>query len=152
MQAEPSKKEKYSCVCSSKEEGACIITNYPSAMDSLRGSSDKIGTIQRRIAWPLRKDDTHKSRSVLQFVVVDHIFFSWDEMCDKFSAQSHKIGDYGVATRQGKPPPSVSASLGGQTTTTQGSSAAAPAKGSMAPPTTVPTKGGRGRGTGKASA
>ena len=33
-------------------------------MDSLRGSSDKIGTIQRRLAWPLRKDDTHKSRSV----------------------------------------------------------------------------------------
>ena len=26
--------------------------------DSLRGSSDKIGTIQRRLAWPLRKDDT----------------------------------------------------------------------------------------------
>ena len=25
---------------------------------------DKIGTIQRRLAWPLRKDDTHKSRSV----------------------------------------------------------------------------------------
>ena len=33
-------------------------------MDSLRGSSIKIGTIQRRLAWPLRKDDTHKSRSV----------------------------------------------------------------------------------------
>ena len=32
--------------------------------DSLRGSSDKIGTIQRRLAWPLRRDDTHKSRSV----------------------------------------------------------------------------------------
>ena len=32
--------------------------------DSLRGSSIKIGTIQRRLAWPLRKDDTHKSRSV----------------------------------------------------------------------------------------
>lgn len=31
-------------------------------MDSLRGSSVKIGTIQRRLAWPLRKDDTHKSR------------------------------------------------------------------------------------------
>ena len=28
------------------------------AMDSLRGSSVKIGTIQRRLAWPLRKDDT----------------------------------------------------------------------------------------------
>ena len=32
-------------------------------LDSLRGSSVKIGTIQRRLAWPLRKDDTHKSRS-----------------------------------------------------------------------------------------
>ncbi|KAG5583103.1 hypothetical protein H5410_053730 [Solanum commersonii] len=27
------------------------------------GTSDKIGTIQRRLAWPLRKDDTHKSRN-----------------------------------------------------------------------------------------
>ena len=36
-------------------------------MDSLRGSSVKIGTIQRRFAWPLRKDDTHKSRSVNNF-------------------------------------------------------------------------------------
>ena len=35
--------------------------------DSLRGSSVKIGTIQRRLAWPLRKDDTHKSRSVNNF-------------------------------------------------------------------------------------
>ena len=33
-------------------------------LDSLRGSSVKIGTMQRRLAWPLRKDDTHKSRSV----------------------------------------------------------------------------------------
>ena len=29
-----------------------------------RGSSVKIGTIQIILAWPLRKDDTHKSRSV----------------------------------------------------------------------------------------
>ena len=36
-------------------------------LDSLRGSSVKIGTIQRRLAWPLRKDDTHKSRSVNNF-------------------------------------------------------------------------------------
>ena len=36
-------------------------------VDSLRGSSVKIGTIQRRLAWPLRKDDTHKSRSVNNF-------------------------------------------------------------------------------------
>ena len=34
------------------------------SLDSLRGSSSKIGTIQRILAWPLRKDDTHKSRSV----------------------------------------------------------------------------------------
>ena len=38
-------------------------------MDSLRGSSVKIGTIQRRLAWPLRKDDTHKSRSVNNFLL-----------------------------------------------------------------------------------
>ena len=40
----------------------------PLELDSLRGSSVKIGTIQRRLAWPLRKDDTHKSRSVLNFL------------------------------------------------------------------------------------
>ena len=39
-----------------------------SQLDSLRGSSVKIGTIQRRLAWPLRKDDTHKSRSVNNFL------------------------------------------------------------------------------------
>ncbi|WJX18380.1 hypothetical protein P8452_08181 [Trifolium repens] len=27
------------------------------------GTSDKIGTIQRRLAWPPCKDDTHKSRN-----------------------------------------------------------------------------------------
>ena len=32
--------------------------------DSLRGSSVKLGTIQRRLSWPPRKDDMHKSRSV----------------------------------------------------------------------------------------
>jgi len=31
---------------------------------SLRGSSVRIGKIQRRFAWALRNDDTHKSRSV----------------------------------------------------------------------------------------
>ena len=37
------------------------------ALDSFRGTSAKIGTIQRRLAWPLRKDDTLTSRSVSQF-------------------------------------------------------------------------------------
>ena len=44
----------------------CLVQHYLS--DSLRGSSVKIGTIQRRLAWPLRKDDTHKSRSVSNFL------------------------------------------------------------------------------------
>ena len=44
-------------------------------MDSLQGSSDKIGTIQRRLAWPLRKDDTHKSRSVTFFLFLVFVFF-----------------------------------------------------------------------------
>ena len=39
-------------------------------VDSHRGSSDKIGTIQRRLAWPLRKDDTLKSRSVTSFLLM----------------------------------------------------------------------------------
>ena len=42
-------------------------------MDSLRGSSVKIGTIQRRLAWPLRKDDTHKSRSVNNIYIYIYI-------------------------------------------------------------------------------
>ena len=48
---------------------ACQVADeaHPS-LDSLRGSSVKIGTIQRRLAWPLRKDDTHKSRSVQNFL------------------------------------------------------------------------------------
>ena len=45
-----------------------FIQGLPLLVDSLRGSSVKIGTIQRRLAWPLRKDDTHKSRSVTIFL------------------------------------------------------------------------------------
>ena len=40
----------------------------------------------------------------LDFVVVDSIYFSWDEMCDKFQCQDKKVGDYSVATHQGAPP------------------------------------------------
>ena len=38
------------------------MAKHGNEMDLLRESSEKIGTIQRRLAWPLRKDDTHKSR------------------------------------------------------------------------------------------
>ena len=39
-------------------------------VDSLRGSSVEFGTIQRILSWPLRKGDTHKSRSVnISFII-----------------------------------------------------------------------------------
>ena len=43
-------------------------------MGPLRRSSAKIGTIQRRLAWPLRKDDTLTSRSVSQFFWTPNLF------------------------------------------------------------------------------
>ena len=49
------------------ERAVSMLFGRPLDLDSLRGSSVKIGTIQRRLAWPLRKDDTHKSRSVQNF-------------------------------------------------------------------------------------
>ena len=40
------------------------------------GTSNKIGTIQRRLAWPLRKDDTHKSRNGPNFFLSKFVFRS----------------------------------------------------------------------------
>ena len=51
--------------CYQSSRRAC--EGFLAGLDSLRGSSVKIGTIQRKLAWPLRKDDTHKSRSVNNF-------------------------------------------------------------------------------------
>jgi hypothetical protein len=43
-------------------------------MSSVKAVSyDKIGTIQRRLAWPLRKDDTHKSRTYHFFCCAVHV-------------------------------------------------------------------------------
>jgi len=50
--------------------GAVLYEHILCLLDSLRGSSVKLGTIQRRLAWPLLKNDTHESRSVSNFVVV----------------------------------------------------------------------------------
>jgi hypothetical protein len=47
--------------------GRGLCWPFPLLLDSLRGSSVKMGTIQRSLAWPLHKDDTHKSRSVIIF-------------------------------------------------------------------------------------
>ena len=55
-------------------------------LGSLRGSSVKIGTIQRRLAWPLRKDDTHKSRSVNNFL------FLFLEKCYMFLIEAEVLG------------------------------------------------------------
>ena len=38
--------------------------NPPTCRIRFRGSSVNIGATQRRLAWPLRKDDTHEVRSV----------------------------------------------------------------------------------------
>uniref|UniRef100_A0A7N0TKQ2 Uncharacterized protein n=1 Tax=Kalanchoe fedtschenkoi TaxID=63787 RepID=A0A7N0TKQ2_KALFE len=46
-----------------------VVRSVPS------GTSDKIGTIQRRLAWPLRKDDTHKSRNGPNFFAIFHSDF-----------------------------------------------------------------------------
>ena len=40
-----------------------LVSRFQRDLDSLRGSSNLIGTTKIRLAWPLRKDDTHKSRS-----------------------------------------------------------------------------------------
>ena len=45
-------------------------------VDSLRGSSIRIGTIQRRLAWPLRKDDAQI------------------EKCEQFSRDDLQQGDW----------------------------------------------------------
>ncbi|KAG0571007.1 hypothetical protein M758_6G195900 [Ceratodon purpureus] len=42
---------------------SCFLALYPTLSSVSSETSDKIGTIQRRLAWPLRKDDTHKSRN-----------------------------------------------------------------------------------------
>ena len=43
------------------------ILLFPLAIGLALLASVKLGTIQRRLAWPLRKDDTHKSRSAANF-------------------------------------------------------------------------------------
>ena len=68
-------------------------------VDSLRGSSVKLGTTQRRLAWRVRKDDTHKSRSVNK---VNSLFVSIPvseqntppekRMCEKVSCRSTESG------------------------------------------------------------
>ena len=68
---------------------ACAACARNRETDSLRGSSVKIGTIQRRLAWPLRKDDTHKSRSVNNFSSRP------GERCVRLRGQPARVGERG---------------------------------------------------------
>ena len=71
----------------------------------------------------------------LDFLTVDAVHFVWDEMCDKFRKEEEKIGNYQLATVQGKPP------KGAGTDQTANAS-------SMAPPATINPKAKAGKGTG----
>ena len=51
------------CSCGADSSSPQVSAKPPQKSDSLRGSSVRVGTMQRRLAWPLRKDDTHKSKS-----------------------------------------------------------------------------------------
>ena len=52
----------------------------------------------------------------LSLVVVESVYYSWDELCDKFKKPEHK-GDYSISMVQGKPPAPVVADLVSQATT-----------------------------------
>ena len=43
--------------------GMSLETSFITSILVSLETSDKIGTIRRRLAWLLRKDDTHKSRN-----------------------------------------------------------------------------------------
>ena len=51
-------------LCGTRFKKTAFNYSCNAVLDPLRRSSIKIGTAQRRLAWHLRKDDTHKSRSV----------------------------------------------------------------------------------------
>ncbi len=63
-------------------EGTGLLDHGLEKADSLRGSSVKIGMIQRRLAWPLRKGDTHKLRSVEIFYRVAREMRRRAQICD----------------------------------------------------------------------
>ena len=50
---------------------------------SLEGTSVKIGTIQRRLAWPLRKDDTHFLRWI-RYLILGNFFVLFRMTCVLF--------------------------------------------------------------------
>ena len=81
--------------------GAVFACNI---MDSLRRSSVKIGTIQRRLAWPLRKDDTvtlTHTHTLLQIEKCNRgLFLQAQEGNIHFTELHERVenGNYGVVT------------------------------------------------------
>ena len=56
-------------------------------------SYDKIGTIQRRLAWPLRKDDTHKSRTYHFFFFFCGWALGGHSVGTRWALDGHSVGD-----------------------------------------------------------
>ena len=90
----------------------------------------------------------------LDMVKVDAVHFVWDEMCDKFKKESEKIGDYQLATTQGKPPVTAKGTTDHPAHTAQaGVSSQAPFVPSVpataaAKKASAPAPGSKGRGRG----
>ena len=82
---------------------------YATNKDSLRGSIVQVGTILRILAWPLRKDDTHKSRGVnnirrawIYYNVVHHNLFSihcYTLLCSRRRVRAGAAHEAGQAGR-----------------------------------------------------
>ena len=64
------RKQQFSTTSLTQRRDHLLISCCAEAQLVPSGTSDKIGTIQRRLAWPLRKDDTHKSRNGPNFFEV----------------------------------------------------------------------------------
>ena len=100
------------------------------AMAQMSGKGMQVGRGKRHWSQAAIHSSYYESYPFdLQFCVVDGIYFSWDEMADKFGATAEKIGEsteYSVATIQGKPPPTIAADL--------------KAKADMPPPAQAPVK------------
>ena len=75
---------------------------------SLRGSSVELGTKQRRFAYPLRKDDTHKSRSVIilnvKASVRGRIFLNHENKADPDSRKGSQLNSAELAGLAPVPP------------------------------------------------
>jgi hypothetical protein len=76
-------------------------------LEPLRRSSVKIGTIQRRLVWPLRKDDTQKSRMVSNFSLGLLYRFIINKNINCFEDTDNKIRKY-RADYNNNPPNTVS--------------------------------------------